>query len=339
MPFFGDIGNTLRALRVHLFGKGILTLGVWAVGAAAVMLQMPVLMAVVLPVVAIGGVVLTTVDRFYRESQYKASMVDLYRDDLAQQFGIAPEEVTKAHLTEAAKTNDVIGQALTRQRNKSYIAIGTAVLSAASTYLLVDMFGATSVLKRAAIEVVGDTAAASLVNLIGIGTVAGISSLLFQGGLQTAITATSGVGKAAAHDRIMEMEFTLGRGRNVTKEQVYGVMVAGDAKLQHAIAHKFHKPYSHMNRHEQAAVIERVGVAQEMQSLATQINQGDIRPGRLAYMLQDAAAVVRPARAAAEPASASNFVERLGLAPKQNQSYRAQIDAQRSQMSEQGAAR
>lgn len=331
MGWFNQIGNTVKSLQMHLFGKGIMTLAVLA--AAGVSAATGI--GWVLPVVAIGGVVLTAVNRLYDQRLYEDSMVNLYRGELASQFGIAPDQVTRAHLKEAAKDNEVLGQALARQRNKTLIAVGTAVLSSAVTFGLVGAFGADSGLKTLVENVVGNGPWAGIANFIGIGTVAGLSSLVFKGGLQTVIGATTGVGKAAAHDRILEIDFRLNRGHLVSKEQVYGVLVASDTKLQHSIERQFHKPYSHMRPQEQAAVMQRVGVANAMQDIANQINGRELRPSSLAMLMQETPAPShRPASAAvSEHASAQqqgNFVERLGLAPRAQNSFREQLTAERA---------
>ncbi len=343
MLWFGDISNTLRALRVHLFGKGIMTLAVLAAGAVASATGF----SAILPIVAVGGFVLTTVNRLYNQRLYENGMLNMYRDDISQQLGIAPEEVTLSQLKEAGKTNDVIGHALTRQRNKTILAVGTAALSAAGTWALVGMFGGESSLKTGVgallQNIPGGASIAAFANYVSIGVVAGFSGLLFNGVLKNGVSATTSIGKAAAHDRIMEMEWTLKRGLGVSKEQVYGVLVAGDVRLQQAIARQFHKPYSQMRPIQQATVLQRVGVASEMQTIADQINHGEMRPGGLAYLMQgaqNAAHTPQALSAAMAPAPAqSNFVERLGVAPRNQQSYRAQIDAQRTAMIEQGATR
>lgn len=340
MPIFDSIGNTLKALRVHMFGKGIMMLAVMAATLAA-----PVIGSWVLPVVAIGGVLLTAVDRLYSERLYENDMVDLYRDDLAAQFGIAPEQITREHLKEAAKSNEVIDQALKRQRNKTYIAVGTAIASAAVTWLLVGAFHADSWLKDSVKDMLGNlpgaAGLASAANLIGIGTVAAISSLIISGGIKTAVSIGSGVGKAAAHDRILVLDTNMQHGRAVTKEQVYSVLVAGDPKLQVAISRKFHASYDMMNTRQQANVLAQIGLSDDMQELATSINNRDIRPGKLAYMLQDAntLAAREPVGPITDEAPQSNFVERMGLAPKAQDSYRSQIAAERQQFLEQGALR
>lgn len=339
MPWYHQIGNTLKALQMHLFGKGIMTLAV--LGASA--LSAATGIGWVLPLVAVGGVALTAVSRLYRETLYETDMVNLYRNDLAAQFGIAPEEVTRAHLKEAAKTNEVIEQALSRNRQKTYVAIATAALASTVTVFLVGAFGADSLLKNT-VAGIAPQGFASLANFIGIGTVAGLSSLVFSNGLREVLKINTGYGKASSHDRIMEMEYQVAHGRGVSKEQVYGVLVAADTELQNAILHRYGKRWRHMTPQQQSNVVGEVGCAREMQAIAEQINRGDIRPGHLAYLMHESASFARPAapQAAPEqnelPQQIGNFVERLGLAPQPQRSHREQIETQR-QLAEQGASR
>lgn len=336
MSIFDHLGNTLRTLRTYLFGKGVMTLAVAAAYASSGV-------GWVLALVAIGGVVLTAMNRFFGERRYEDGMVDLYRNDLATQFGIAPEQVTRGHLKEAAKSNDVIDQALKRQRNKTFLAIGTAAMASVTTVLLFNAFGSTSALKQFAGSILGSTGLASFANYVGIGTLAAISGLIFKGGLQTVVGATTGISKAAANDRIIELDWQVKRGHAVTKEQVYGVLVAGDPKLQVAIAHRFRKPYGNMRPHEQDAVLRAVGVNDAMQQIATQINRGEIRPSRLAYLMQEADNVShgQPAVADAEASAPprANFVERLGLAPNSSRSFGDQLAAECQSAFEHGAQR
>lgn len=329
MRLFDQFGDYLKALRVHLFGRGALSLVVLAAGA----LGGPTAALVAV----IGGVGLTVVNRLYRERLYEDGMVELYRDDLAAQFGIAPDQVTRGHLKEAAKSNDVIDQALQRQRQKTWLAVGTAAAAGFVAYgLLTNVFGIGAATAGWLQEALGPTMGQAA-NLIGIGAVAGTSSMVVSQGLRGVVRANTMLGKAAAHDRILEMEFDVRRGRGVSKEQVYGVMVAADAGLQQAIIHRFGKRYRHMHPHEKSVVLQDIGVAADMQAVADQINRGEIRPGRLAYMLQDATNFARTPRpvpteeAALEDApERSNFVEKLGLASREQASFREQLATERA---------
>ncbi len=336
MPLLANIGDTFRALRVHMFGKGLLSIAVLAVAGIATAMGVGLFWPAL--VTAVGGTVLTAVNRFYREGLYQDQMVNLYRDDIAGQFGIAPDAVTRDHLKQAAKSNEVIDQALKRQRQKTWVAIGTAAVAGGVTVALLSQFATTSMLQATVTQLplIGE-AIAPFANFVGIGLVSGISSLIFKGGAQTVLDTTMGLNKAAAHDRIAYMEYELGRGKPVTKEQVYSVMVAGDPKLAHAINHQFKKPYDAMNWREQSNVLHTIGCTTDMQQLAEQINHGAVRPGHLAYMLHEVTAGdAAPRDGAPQEASAvqpmrGGFVDRLNLAPKAQDSYRAQVEASRQQ--------
>lgn len=325
------MGMFLRQMRVYLFGKGFMHLAV--LGAGAVAALNPAL-SFVLPIVAIGGVALTVVNRLYRETLYQQQMVDLYRGDIAEQLGIAPEEVTRAHLKEAAKNNDIIDQALTRQRHKTWLAIGASVLASSVTFGLVSVFGADSWLRTAAQGVFNSGWAASAANFIGIGTVSAISSLFLNTGLQEVVEATTPLGKAAAHDRILEMEYSLSRGKAISAEQVYGVLVAADPNLQRVIQRQFHKPYAHMNAREQTQLLATTGTAPEMLAVAQQINSGQLRPGQLASYVSGTARVEQPVHQPAHHTPHGSFVEKLGLAPKAAISHRERVDAQRAALAQ-----
>lgn len=328
MPIFDHIGNTLKALRVFLLGKGVMTLAV----AVASVVATTTGISLLLPIVAIGGVVITAAARFYRENLYQNDMVNLYRDDLAQQFGIPPEDVTRSHLKEAARSNDVIDQALKRIRMKTWVGIGTAALASAITVGLVGALGVDRMLQ--------ESVPSAMAGFVGVTTVAGLSGLVFNHGLRVALGYGTSYGKAAAHDRIQQMDDRVRHGRAVTKEQVYGVMVAADSKLQESILHRFGKRWRHMHPHERTMVLNDVGVAADMQVIADQINRGEIRPGKLAYLLEDAYAMANdpaapPAAATGEnmPQKAvapSRFVERIGRDTRPvTQSYVEQIKAER----------
>lgn len=327
MRMFDQIGNTLKSLRMHLFGKGAMTLAVMAASAFTGS-------TLVLGIVAAGGVVLTAVNRFYREGLYQDDMVNLYRNDIAAQFGIAPGEVTRGHLKEAAKSNDVIDQALTRMRMKTWVNIATASAASLVTVGLVGAFGADNLLKRGVSDMLGSSTLAGVANFIGIGTVAGMSSLVFNNGLRTVLGASTPLGKAAAHDRILQMELDISHGRSVSKEQVYGVLVAADPQLQEAIAHRFGKRWRHMHGHQRGVVLADVGIGAEMQQLADRINARELRPGSLAYMLQDVNEMMRAPERASEAVGQlqererGNFVERLGLAPREQASFAERLDTQ-----------
>jgi hypothetical protein len=122
----------------------------------------------------------------------------------------------------------------------------------------------------------------------------------------------------------------MARGWGVSKEQVYGVLVAGNLSLQSGIERRFGKPYAAMRPQDQAKVLGEIGVDQDMQLVANEINAGKMRPSHLAYMIADALPT-RPPRVEKEEAKTPqrSFVKSLGLAPREMQSHTARVDASR----------
>jgi len=269
-------------------------------------------------------------------------MVDLYRDDIADHLGIAPAQVTIGHLKEAAKDNEVIAQALERQQKKTFIEIGTSLLAGAVTFGLLYWFGDASKIQSFIAKDLGlGPFLANAINFIGLSTVGSFSGLIFHDVLGLAIGAHTGTIKAAAHDLILDLDYSVRHGRPISREQVYGVLVAGNPALQEAIHTRFHKSYAWMNAAEKSNVLHTLGIATELDSLAQQINSGEIRPGRLAYLMDDDAAhQVRSHRETApEPEPAADiskphqrqFVERLGLSePRRDGSFTARVNAERA---------
>jgi hypothetical protein len=316
-----------------MFGKGMLSVAVLGASFAAPVLGAGLFWPAL--VTAVGGTLLTIVDRVYRQHQYQDRMVDVYRDDIATQLGLDPQDITRSHLKIAAKDNDVIDQALKRQRVKTIVAIGTAAIAGFSTFFLVNSFGTAGHMHDWAVAKVGPLLG-SLANYIGIGTIAGIVGLVANRGLRTVINAALDVRESSAHDNIMRMEFDIKNGRTVTKEQVYAVVADANPKLRHTIHKQFRESYDHMSPAERSRVLDAIGVAPEMQALADDINQRTIQPARLAYMLQDATHGAREPIRAPEHRDAPHggFVERLNLAARPQQSFREQVAADRTNIAE-----
>lgn len=325
MALFDDIGLLWSRYRGYFLGKAALML---AVGGASSLLGISILWPALL--IVGGGMALHAYELVTQQRYYQQDMVDLYRDDIAAHLGIAPEQVTRAHLREAAQDNEVIAQALERQRKKTFIDIGTSLLAGAVSFALLLSFGNAGQFLQFAKDTFSD-ALGPIVNLIGLGTVSSISGVVLHDALGLAIGVKTGVSKAAAHDLIVAMDRDMRHGRPISREQVYGVLVAGNPHLQEAITTRFHKSYRWMNAAEQSNVLHQIGVAAELDTLAQQINRGETRPGRLAYLMDDdALADMRarrtPAAAAAEPtmeaaAGQGNFVERLGRAQHRSEDF------------------
>ncbi len=282
MQFLEDLLiEPLRVMKAFLLGRGLLTLGV--IGTWAIANAIGVGVLVPAAIAAIGGLAFSGFMRITNQAVYEDQMVNMYRDGIAQQLGIDPKDVTRANLRDAAKHNDVIDQALQRQSHKSWISFGTSALAAAATVGLIAL-GAP----QAIAGLFGSGTAGTALGYASFGIVSTISSLIVHDGLQTFIGHKTGVSKAAAHDRIFEMERGLARGWGVSKEQVYGALVAGNTSLQATIAQEFGKPFASMRPSEQGDVLDKIGVADEMLAIAAEINAGRMRPSNLAFMMNEA---------------------------------------------------
>lgn len=325
MQFLEDmLINPLLVLKRHLLGRGILSLGVIVAGS----------MGGITPalVIGIGGALLTGFMRLGNQGLYEEQMVNLYRDDIAEHLGIAPEQVIRAHLKEAAKTNDIIDQALDRQRYKNYITFATAALAGAATVALVAL-GLPESIAGVFTQLFGkESTVGTVLGYFSTAIVSGLSSLIVHDGLELLIGHKTGVRKAAAHDRIIELDHAIARGQAVNKEQVYGVLVAGNTELQQTITREFGKDYARMTPLEQRYVLQEIGVGDAMQTLAQDISQGKVQPGKLAYMISDAQPRRRatPEKDAPALAPTRSFVQSLGLTPRETMSHEARLGASRT---------
>jgi len=135
MPFFDDIVGFFKRNQGYFLGQLALMA---IVGGVSTFLSISMFW----PATVIVGckLALQAYGRFNELHYYKQQMVDLYRDDIAEHLGIAPEQVSIASLKEAAKDNEVIAQALERQHKITLIEVGTALLAGAVTFGLLMSF-------------------------------------------------------------------------------------------------------------------------------------------------------------------------------------------------------
>ena len=327
MHIWDEMGNFLKTMRVYLLGRGFLSLTVF--GASIVAPGSFVIPALI----ACGGLALSAMRRTYTQMLYEDQMADLYREDIAQHLGIAPQEVTRTHLKIAAQENEVIGQAIARQRRISIVSFFTSAIAAATTFGLIYF--------ALAPEWIGEKLAgffdvqsfgkmADFLRYASVGIVSGMSSLILHDGLEAAIGKGSGLNLAAAHDLIARMDRDVHRGRTISAEQVYGVLVAKDKQLDAAIRTQFHESFHAMNPTEQRRVLTTLGIAEEMDKVAGMITKGELPAGHLAYMIEDALRTYRPRETAATTAPVrGQFVERLGLAPRADVSHVERVNASR----------
>lgn len=329
MPVWDEMGSFFKTMRVYLLGRGLLSLAVMVAGFAspAIMSVLGITGMVMAPalVVAIGGAALSAVMRLHSQAIYEDKMTDLYREDIAGNLHIAPQDVTRDHLMQAAMDNEVIAQALARQRRLNVISFATTALAALATFGLLNFALAQNIVGDALTGFFSDYfgKAANLLRYAGIGIVSGTSSLILHRGLEEAIGKGSGLDKAVAHDLIFAMDKDVRRGRSITPQQVYAVLVAKDDGLSQAIAARFNEPFQRMNEKEQCQVLTALGVTDGMEHVAAMISSGELPAGHLAYVIEDASMIRRPVPIAVpeKVAVRGQFVERLGLAARPAQSH------------------
>lgn len=326
---FENSRNFIKQLAVFALGKSLLTFSVMAVGTIGALSGFGALIPAL--IIGVGGFALTAVRRFQSQGIYEDNMVNLYRDNIADQLGIAPEQVTRASLKEAAKDNEIIAKALSRQRKKTFLTIGTAALASVVSIGLIGFTGIADDLKGIATNTIDWKPVATL---FGASFVAGISNLVIHEGLDLVIGYKSGISKAAAHDLIYKMDIEVQKGKPISREEVFGVMAAGDESLNTRIIKTYHKEYREMTQGEKSRVLHDLNLATTMDKLAIAISEKKIRPGYLAYAADDPRLTaprgtkqVEDTPTNEKPTRAS-FVERLGLMPRdEHMSHAARLSA------------
>lgn len=305
MFLWEDFKEYAKELKGYVLGKGLLTLVVMAAGAIGAGTGFGLMPAAV--IAAMGGTVLTALSRLHRQSLYEQRMVDFYREGIAAQFHIAPDEVTRGHLHEAAHISPLIAQALERQQKKTILTISTAALASAVSVFLLGAFDAAELLRSTDLL-------KPLASFIGIGTVSAMSGLVLHTGLDAVIGYSTSIGRASAHDMIVSIDQRIKRGQAISREEVYDVLVAANMPLQRQIQQQFGHDYLAMSAAEKSRVLHQSGVAATMDTLTQDLVSGKQRPHQLALVANaliagDSAAV----DAEPSPAPTQGFVERLGL--------------------------
>ncbi|MFZ4540301.1 MAG: hypothetical protein ACOYNL_00640 [Rickettsiales bacterium] len=317
---FDDIKDYIRQFKVYALGKGLLTLAVFGAGALGAATGIGVLIPAT--VIAVGGFALTVVRRLHSQMIYEENMVDLYRDNIAATLSVAPADVTRADLKEAARTNEIINEALKRQHKKTLLTIATAALSGAVSIGLIMAFGFDQTLKGLA-----DTnlkgALEPLAGFVGVGTVASLSNMVVHEGLDAIIGYGTGIHKAAAHDLIYKMDLQIQRGKPISREEVFGVVVAADHSLQERIIQKFKKPYAALTHGEKSHLLHEFNLARTMDNIALAISDKKVRPGYLAFAAHDPRIskpqLIPPATDTAPQPTTASFVSRLNQPSRDGQ--------------------
>lgn len=320
------LNKWLHEVQVHLKGKGITSGAVIIAGVLS-----PVMPFIVPFTIALCGVGAHMFYRLREQWSYQDAMADRYRDVIADRLGIAPSEVTREHAKIAAYGNEqegidgnpILAQALDRQRNKSWLVFGTALVAAAVTFMLLSsgagliaggMLEALPILQNVPII-------PNVIGMFGGAVVAGLSSLLVQDGLEMLIGNAKGINAPSAHDRILAIEARQARNKSVTPEQIFQVKLIVAPELEARVEAMTGKKFGALKADMQERVLARIDPKGEMLMIAEEINKKHIDAKDLTFILTGQQ-TVRPAdvekgyaedtgrpRARSKP----SFTERLGF--------------------------
>lgn len=246
----------------------------------------------------------------YREEQAgEQAIVSEYREEIATRLGIHPAGVGKEHLQLLAngslnrniEPNAVLYQAIQQNQNKHLLRFVTTGFSA---------FAMASVLM---IPGLVESLGSMIQNLTGGSffepRVPGVAAAMLISGtgmswLNTALDQIGdrvmGLNRPTAHELIVRMKDGLERGRAVTKEQVFGVYVAADAGLAHAIEERFGKRYDQLHPQVQAQALEHYGAGYQIEQITRDINNRQIQVTELGFSAAGQASGV-PRRAVPKP--------------------------------------
>jgi|GEM_PF-3195488 len=286
------LNNWLRDVQTYLAGKGVVS---FAVIAASVLSSISFMPWIVPFTVAAGGVGLNMFRRLTDQWHYQDDMAIKYKDEIGAQLGIDPSTVTREHVKtlaygneqEGIEGNPILAQALDRQRSKSWLVFGTALLAAGVTFLLLStgagiiaggMLSAMPILE-------GVPFIPTIVGMMGGAVVAGLSSLFIQDGLELLIGAKSGISAPSAHDRINAIEARHARGKTVTPEQVFQVKLCISPELEERVVAMTGKPFHSLKANVQERVLAQMDLKGEMSLIAREINKGNIDATELAFIL------------------------------------------------------
>lgn len=294
------IAGMARNLRVYLLGRGIVTtlaVAAGAVSSGAFSAAATASLTPLLPVVLLGGVVLSGVIRLRDMRFQQDRMADIYRDEIADQLGIDPEQVTRAHVHTLAygdtgkgiPPNPVLREEIDREWNKTWLKFATSTLAAMVGYGLVQ-WGLASDLARSLPVAMG--AAGSLAHTLGswlsvasVGIVTGAAGLVLNNGLDIAVQNATHLGDTTLHDRIARMTRDVQKQRPVTKEQVFALFVAADPALNQRVSARYGKPYDALSLSQKSQLLTQTGAAGQMQGIADDVNARRISAGAIAFMV------------------------------------------------------
>jgi hypothetical protein len=314
--FLRDIYNDARGmlvnLRGYLFGRGIVSTIAMAVGAlsSGIFGATATALTPAFAVALVGGVVLSGFMRVREMQRNQDKMADIYRDEIADQLGIAPQQVTRAHVHLMAygderrgiASNAIVREEIEREWSKTWLRFATSTLAAMTSFAVISFgLGLPQVTETLAQLVpAGVQSFFPSINPIlataSVGLVSGFTGLLVNRGLDIGVQRSTTLGNLTLHDRIAKLDRDITRARTVTKEQVFALFVAANPVLSERISQRFGRSYDLLPQAQKSAIIVKAGSAQQMQAIANDLNQGNIRAGTVAFIVSGQHTVENPAQ-------------------------------------------
>jgi hypothetical protein len=318
-----------RELRVYLFGKGIVSTAVVAASFFSGGTLVPF-------AIALGGVGLHMFMRLREQNQHLDTMAVKYREEIAQQFGIDPANVTRTEVKLAAfgdvergiPGNPILAQAIDRQRGKNWLTLGTALVAAGATLLILSFGGAA---------LAGTMLAKMhpLMQHLGTSAVALVSGLFIQNGLEFFVGQRSGLGRASAHDLVLQLEHRHQRGRAVTPEQVMAVKLAAFPALAEEVRRQTGRDFLRLRAPEQQRVMAQLDPQNQMALIADELNKGTMDATQIPFILTGQIVIHRtPPRPVSAPANGQgqqkSFAEKFGLVERVDKTHVARVEESRT---------
>lgn len=281
----------VRNLGVYLTGKGIVTSAAIAAayfaGAAGTgVISMP---AVLLSLA--GGALISGYLRLRDMRFNQDEMARIYRNDIADQLGIDPKEVTRAHVHQLAfgdeekgiAANPVLREEVNREWNKTWLKFGTTLVAATASFLLV-MLGVPALAESSILEPLGPTLG-EWMGKASVALVTGATGLVLNNGLDIAVQAATTLGKQTIHDRIARLDRDIARGTQVSPERVFAIFAASSPRLENSIIAQYGKRYDVLAVADQIHLIEAIGAKDSMNQLASALNAKRFSAGSLAFVV------------------------------------------------------
>lgn len=289
-PLIRDIAqgaqSFVRNLGIYLTGKGIVTSAAIAAGffaGAGSMLPMMLVLG--------GGALISGYLRL-RDMQFNQDeMARIYRTDIADQLGIDPKEVTRAHVHQLAfgdeekgiAANPILREEVDREWNKTWLKFGTTLVAATASFLLV-MLGVPALAESSILAPLGPTLG-EWMSKASVALVTGATGLVLNSGLDIAVQAATTLGKQTIHDRIARLDRDITRGTQVSPERVFAIFAASSPRLESSIIAQYGKRYDVLPVADQIHLIEAIGAKDSMSQLAEVLNAKRFSAGSLAFVV------------------------------------------------------